>query len=82
MASLVFILTDENAEIRLFATMQKLRCGLLPYRNHDGSMGQIVLETEGPLKDRVIGDTNDFMTVKAIFDTLTQQVLAFKEVEG
>lgn len=71
LASLVYILTDENAEIRLFATMQNLRIGLLPFKNHNDILGQITLETEGPLCGRVIGDTNDFLTVRAIFETLT-----------
>ena len=61
MHSLVFILTDENPEIRLFMINQKVRrmLGL-----------EFQLSTSG-LEQYNLGDANDTVLIRAIFEQLT-----------
>jgi hypothetical protein len=61
MHSLIFILTDENPEIRLFMINQKVRrmLGL-----------EFQLSTSG-LEQYNLGDANDTVLIRAIFEQLT-----------
>ena len=61
MHSLIFILTDENPEIRLFMINQKVRrmLGL-----------EVQLSTSG-LEQYILGDANDTILIRAIFEQLT-----------
>jgi hypothetical protein len=71
-ASLIYVLTDENPEMRLYATTQGLKNTLL---SKNGK--QFLLETEGGLNGYNIEDVNDRITLHAIFDLVTEQILQF-----
>jgi hypothetical protein len=66
MTALIYILSDENPEMRLYATTRGLKNTLLSKNGKAFS-----LETEGALKGYNIGDVNDTLSLPAIFDLLT-----------
>ena len=70
MSCLVFILTDENPEIRFFIVNQGLN--ILFNR-------PLVLQSP-TLSGLVIRDSNDFLAMEYLFTSLTEQAAQFEEI--
>ena len=69
MGALVFVLTDESPEIRLFIVNQALNV-----------LFKRPLPLQSPaLQGIVLRDTNDFIVVETLFEALTEQALTFEE---